>query len=159
LEEDAAQNVNTTMVGTILGTPTYMSPEQARGEVDRIGPSTDVYSLGVMLYELLTGTAPFTGRPVDVIAQLIERLPRSPRELRPEIPRDLAAICLKCLEKQPEDRYATAAELAGDLERFRAGLAISAHGPLAKESSRLWDRFRAFLPARKRPGSKGPGNA
>ncbi len=159
LEEDAAQNVNRTMLGTIVGTPTYMSPEQARGEVDRIGPSTDVYSLGVMLYELLTGTAPFTGSPMEILAQLIERSPRSPRELRPEIPADLAAICLKCLEKQPEARYATAAELAGDLERFRAGLETSARSPLEKGSSGLWDRFRAFFPARKRPGNTGPGGA
>ncbi|GBD35962.1 Serine/threonine-protein kinase PrkC [bacterium HR36] len=116
------ENEVRTVSGTVLGTPSYMAPEQAQGQTAQISPRTDVYSLGAILYALLTGRPPFAGdNPLDVILQVLESEPPNPRQLRPEIPRDLEWICLKCLEKDPQQRYATAAELAADLERFLQG--------------------------------------
>jgi serine/threonine-protein kinase len=116
-----------TRTGTIMGTPAYMAPEQAGGRSKDIGPATDVYSLGAILYELLTGQAPFRAdTPLDTVLQVLDREPAPPRTLNPTVPRELEAVCLKCLEKDKRHRYASAAELAEDIERYLEGAAITA---------------------------------
>lgn len=126
-----------TQSGTLIGTPGYMAPEQAAGHVRQIGPQSDVYALGAILYELLTGRVPFVGVAfVEVIEQVRFHEPVSPRSLQPRLSRDLDTICLKCLQKEPARRYATAAALADDLKRFLEGRPILARrvGPIA----RIW---------------------
>ncbi|MCA9631792.1 MAG: protein kinase [Myxococcales bacterium] len=108
-----------TKTGNILGTPSYMAPEQALGKNDEIGPAADIYSLGAMLYDMLTGRPPFeAATTLDTLMQAVTRDPIPPRMLQPGIPLDIDVICLKCLEKKPEKRYASALELAQDLERL-----------------------------------------
>lgn len=103
----------------IVGTPAYMAPEQAKGEGDRIGPAADLYSLGAVLYEFLVGRPPLvSGDAVETLRLIVEREPIEPLRIQPGIPRDLNTICMKCLRKDPAERYATALELADDLERF-----------------------------------------
>jgi tetratricopeptide (TPR) repeat protein len=123
-----------TLDGDLIGTPAYMSPEQARGESKRIDGRSDVYSLGVVLYETLTGERPFRGSPQALLRQILEEEPRPPRRWNDRIPRDLETVCLKCLEKEPSRRYPDAAALAADLRRFLAGEPVQARtvGPLGR---------------------------
>jgi predicted Ser/Thr protein kinase len=132
----------------ILGTPSYMAPEQAAGRSKQVGPATDVYALGAILYEMLTGRPPFQGESVvEVVRQAAEEEPVPPRRLQSTVPADLETICLKCLEKQPPQRYASAAALADDLHRFLAGKPVLAR-PIG-----WWGRLAKW--ARRRPAAAG----
>ena len=114
-----------TMAGQVLGTPGYMAPEQAAGNVWQSGPAVDVYALGAILYHMITGHPPFR-TAMEALVCVLEQDPVPPRAMNRRVPRDLNVICMKCLNKGPSDRYGSARELADDLQRFLHGDLIHA---------------------------------
>ncbi len=135
----ASESGELTREGVVAGTPAYLSPEQARGEPG-VGPLSDVYALGVTLYECLAGEPPFRGTPHRIVQQILHDEPRPPRVLNDLVPRDLQTICLKAMDKDPSRRYAGASELAEDLRRWRDGVPIRAR-PIGR-AGRLWKLIR-----------------
>jgi tetratricopeptide (TPR) repeat protein len=139
LDKDTGQ----TRTQAIMGTPSYMAPEQAAGQAKQVGPAADVYALGAILYEALTGRPPFQAATVLETLELVRtQEPRPPSRLQPSVPLDLEAICLKCLAKDPRRRYADAAALAKDLHGFQAGEPISARSMWSWERALRWVRRR-----------------
>ncbi|MCA9222810.1 MAG: protein kinase [Planctomycetales bacterium] len=138
-KELTESDVRMTQTGQVMGTPAYMAPEQAAGKASEIGPPADVYALGAVLYELLCGRPVFEGSVIEILNQLQNREPLSPRKIAPRLHRDLETICCKAIAKQPGDRYESAAALADDLERFVAGEAILARpqSAVAKVARRI----------------------
>src|SRR5262249_14253467 len=141
-------DVELTASGAIMGTPAYMSPEQAAGRRGSLGLATDVYGLGAIFYALLTARAPFGGDGViETLDAVRTRPPESPRKHSAKVPRDLELICLKCLEKNPADRYPTAGALAGALRRWAAGEPVSVRAAGAAERVAKWARRKPTLAA------------
>ena len=132
-----------TQVGDLLGTPSYMAPEQVRGRSDQVTPATDVYALGAILYEMLTGRPPFKGTtPLSILEQVSSQEPLTPSKIQRHTPRDLETICLKCLHKDQRRRYPTACELADDLRRFLDSKPVMARPTPVWERSWKWARRR-----------------
>jgi eukaryotic-like serine/threonine-protein kinase len=141
--EDSAMSLS----GAIMGTPSYMAPEQASGSRKELRPTTDVYGLGAIFYELLTARPPLSAESVpETVVAVLERDPTPPRELRREVPHELETICLKCLEKSPQDRYASAASLADEIDRYLRGEVIDATTLIPR--LRRWNRREPELVAR-----------
>ena len=135
LARQLAGDSGLTLTGQVLGSPNFMPPEQGTGKRAKVGPASDIYGLGALLYYLLTARPPFLAETFEAtLAQVLNTDPVAPRQLNPGIPRDLETICLKCLEKDPARRYASAAELAAELDRFLRDEPILARsiGPAGK---------------------------
>lgn len=140
LAKRTGEDSGLTQSGAVMGSPSYMPPEQATGRHDQVGPHSDVYSLGAILYQLLTGKAPFVGEtPLATLRKVVEEDPVPPSKYNPLTPPDLETICLKCLEKKPESRYATARALAEELGRFLN------HEPIFARPASEWRKFSAWL--------------
>lgn len=138
-----------TTTGVIAGTPSYMAPEQAAGRSREVGPACDTYSLGAILYELLTGRPPFReANPLDTLVQVLDVEPTPPRRLNPRIPRAVELICMKCLAKSPEGRYPSADAVADDLARFLKGEEIAARPPNVAQRIWSWTRREPALALR-----------
>jgi len=144
-----SSDVQMTATGVIAGTPAYMAPEQAAGRSREIGPAADVYSLGAILYELLTGQPPFLEEnPLDTLLSVLSVDPTLPRRLNPKIPRELELICVTCLCKSPDERYASAEALADDLDRFARGEPIKVRPPHLGQRFLGWTRRQPALASR-----------
>ncbi|MCE9533345.1 MAG: serine/threonine protein kinase [Planctomycetes bacterium] len=139
LETKTESVVGVTLTGAVMGTPSYMPPEQASGDANSAGPAADIYALGAILYECLTGRPPFRAPTVvETLDQVRNQLPVPPRQFDARIPIELETICLKCLQKKPANRYAVAAELAEDLRLFLAGEPIKARPTGSISKAILW---------------------
>ena len=145
----AGESSQHTKSHSFLGTPSYMSPEQASGRANQIGPAADLYSLGAIFFELLTGQPPFLGEtPMATLRMVLNDQPASVYQLAPHVPRDLATICDKCLEREPRRRYQSAADLKSDLQRYLQGKPIQARKTSGLERAWRWCRRNPLLAGR-----------